>query len=169
MANYNSHPNYNTSKDPAKNGALFGYLGKEDDSWTEDELQKLGVELIEWFFKKRDNIWMQEFFTEEKGILSENVVYLEKKYPKSFGRFVKRGKEIQESRLASMPLAKKIDGNQARFILENKHGWQGKHTADTSSEEEKSALRQLLKATRQFQDSSALNKEDNNNNNESKS
>lgn len=113
-------------------GACYGLLGKPDDSWTEEEAIKLGQELIQWFFITRNNIWVKSFFSEEKGMLHESVDLLERRFP-SFKKFICRARQLQESRLASMPLDKSkkgIDGYHARWMLARHHKgeWEDKPT-----------------------------------------
>lgn len=106
----------------AEKGACHGHLGKPEDAYTEEDAILLGTELIQWFFETRKNIWLKSFFSEKKGMLIGSVQNLERRFP-SFKRFTDRARELQESRLASMPLFKEdgMDGNHARFMLARHH------------------------------------------------
>ncbi len=111
-------------------GAPYGYLGKPEDSWTEEEALQLGVELIKWYFITRKNIWQKTFFTEIAQVDLSLVQDLENRYPK-FKKFTNRARQLQESRLVDMPLDKSkngIDGYHARWVLARHHkgDWQEK-------------------------------------------
>ena len=100
-------------------GGLLGYLGKPDDAYTDEELIKLGQELVTWFFENPMETVIQDFFT-YRGIHKNVVQYLIKKYP-VFHNYYRLAKEIQESRMLKFPFWKKADGPHARFILANNH------------------------------------------------
>jgi len=119
MTSPKGHKPYNGSQ----KGAPYGILGKPDSSWTEEEAIHLGTQLIEWFFKSRMNIWKNNFFTEIAYVDLTMVDDLEKRYP-AFKKFMNRARQLQEARLASMPLDKSkngIDGYHARWMLARHH------------------------------------------------
>ncbi len=119
------HPNYNTSKDPNKNGGAFGYLGKGDDYYTDTELKKLGEGLVKWI-QERNNIWIKYYFCTQ-GISSDTVKRLSER-SQMFKNYLDIAKEIQESKLCTDPYFKRADGNHARFMLARHHKgeWQDK-------------------------------------------
>jgi hypothetical protein len=127
--------------DGCNKGDVYGLLGKPESAWTEEEAIELGQELIKWFFITRKNIWVKQFFAEEKGILNSTVVNLEKQFP-NFKKFTDRARQLQEARLAAMPLDKTkngIDGNHARFILARHHKgeWEDKAVVIHAEDEKK--------------------------------
>lgn len=104
-------------------GAPYGYLAKGENSWTEEEAIQLGVELIQWHFISRKNIWRNVFFTEVAKVDLSLVEDLEKRYA-GFKKFTNRSRQIQESRLVDMPLdktSKGIDGYHSRWVLARHH------------------------------------------------
>lgn len=111
------HPNYNTSKDPLKNG---GYFGRHDGTYLDEELQALGEGLVEWIQQPK-NIFCKGFFA-PKGILWQTVHKLAARSP-MFKEYLDTAKEIQEMKLVSEPYDKdnNKDANHARFILARHH------------------------------------------------
>jgi hypothetical protein len=100
-------------------GAAFGYLGKPQDAYTQEELIKLGKELVEWFGDNPMEVWLQDFFI-YRGISKDVVKHLLRTYP-SFCEYYQQAKDIQESRLNKYPFWKKADGAHARFMLARHH------------------------------------------------
>ena len=112
------HPNFNTSKDPSKNGGISGYLGKPQDYYTDDMLMQLGEGLVDWI-QQKGNIYCKYYFA-VRGILWPMVHQLGKRSP-MFKSYLDTAKSIQESKLVSEPYNKKADGNHARFVLARHH------------------------------------------------
>jgi hypothetical protein len=132
------HPNYNTSKDPAKNGGVSGYLGKGEDYYTDDTLRELGEGLVEWI-QLKGNIYCKYYFA-VKGILWPMVHKLGARSP-MFKSYLDAAKEIQEAKLVGEPYHKKADGNHARFILARHHKgeWEDKQIIVREEDEKKVA------------------------------
>ncbi len=105
------HPPY----EGAEKGGAYGYLGKPENAWTEEELTDLGKELIDWTKKNKDAIYIKEFFA-FRGMLTDKVNYLRNKYP-VFAEYYKSAKDILETRWVKYPFYKKADGNHARWIM----------------------------------------------------
>lgn len=129
------HPNYNTSKDPEKNGGKFGYLGCPDHYFTDLELKELGEGVVNWISDK-GNIWMKYFFA-LKGVHWNTVEKLRAR-SKMFSDYLEMAKSIQESKLISEPYYKKADANHARFILARHHkgDWEDKTTVEQETLDE---------------------------------
>lgn len=119
------HSNYNTSKDPMENGGAFGYLGRGEDYYTDQDLKELGEGLLFWI-QQRQNIWLKYYFA-PKGILWRTVLRLCDRSP-MFKEYIEAAKEIQEAKLCTEPYYRKADGNHARFMLARHHKgeWQDK-------------------------------------------
>lgn len=100
-------------------GATFGYLGKPQDAYTQEELIKLGKDLVEWFSENPTEIWLQDFFI-YRGISKDITKHLVRTYP-FFAEYYEHAKSIQESRLQKYPFWKKADGAHARFMLARHH------------------------------------------------
>ncbi len=100
-------------------GGQFGYLGKPQDAYTQDEVMCLGKEMLEWFAENPQKIWLKDFFI-YRGINANHVNYLKEKYS-SFRELYDLAKEMQEGRLNEQPFWKKADGAQARFMLARHH------------------------------------------------
>lgn len=154
-------------------GAPYGYLAKSEDSWTEEEAIQLGVDLIQWFFKTRKNIWKNVFFTEIAQIDLTLVEDLEKRYP-GFKKFTNRARQLQESRLVDMPLDKSkngIDGYHARWMLARHHKgeWEEQPNITPVDATENLIKSMNLVSYLQSKSGSDLNSADSNINNEDKS
>lgn len=128
------HPNYNTSKDPKKNGGAFGYLGRGEDYFTDQELKELGEGLLVWIQEKH-NIWLKYYFNLH-GIRWETVQRL---YNRSdlFRKYMDISKEIQEGKLCTEPYyhLNKADGNHARFMLARHHKGEWQDKVEVESED----------------------------------
>lgn len=112
------HPNYNTSKDPLKNGGAFGHYGRHEGTYTDEDLEEMGKGLVEWI-QQKGNIYCKYYFS-TKGLLWHMVHKLGARSP-MFKNYLDLAKEIQEAKLVSEPFHKKADGNHARFILARHH------------------------------------------------
>lgn len=156
------HPNYNTSKDPVKNGGVFGYLGRGEDVYTDEELRDLGEGLIEWI-QQKGNIFCKYYFC-TKGILWPMVHKLGARSP-MFKSYLDAAKEIQESKLVSDPYHKKADGNHARFILARHHKGEWEETINVVKEDDENNLGKSMKLVTYLQSKSDLNKAESNINN----
>jgi hypothetical protein len=106
-------------------GASFGYLGRGEDYYTDQELKELGEGVVAWIQDKH-NIWLKYYFA-PKGILWDTVQRLAARSP-MFKRYLSIAKEIQEAKLCTEPYYRKADGNHARFMLARHHKgeWQDK-------------------------------------------
>ncbi len=118
MSTPKGHPNYNTSEDPIENGGLFGYLGKGDNYYTDDELKELGEGLVKWILKK-GNIFCKYYFSPQ-GITWQTVYRLGERSA-MFKEYLNIAKEIQEAKLVTEPYYKKADGGHARYVLARHH------------------------------------------------
>lgn len=112
------HPNRNLSKDPKCNGGALGYLGKQEDKYSIEELHELGRGLVEWI-QQKGNIWCNYYYA-VKGISKTTIRNLRARFP-FFDEYNETAKNIQEAKLLSEPYHKKADGNHARFMLARHH------------------------------------------------
>lgn len=102
-------------------GGKWGFLGKPDDAYTEEELHNLGKELVEWL-SEEENFWFKSFLM-LKGLHKDTLNYLSKKYP-FFKNYLDIAKALQEYKLVHNSFWKKADFNTAKFVLLNNHdGW----------------------------------------------
>lgn len=118
MANYNSHPNYNTSKDKDKNGGSFGYLGRGENYYTDQELKDLGEGVVNWIQQDK-NIWCKYYFAMQG--MSWQMVQKLCARSEMFKEYLDLAKVLQESKLCTEPYYKEADGNHARFMLARHH------------------------------------------------
>jgi len=130
------HPPYPGSE----RGAPFGFLAKDENTYTEEEAIELGVQLINWFFITRKNIWANQFWAEVAQLDLKTVQALEERYPR-FKKFTTRAKQLQEGRLVAMPLNRDegIDGYHARWMLARHHKgeWQDQQVVTANDEQKK--------------------------------
>lgn len=141
MGGPKGHPNYNTSKDPEKNGGSFGYLGRGENYYSDELLEELGKGLIEWI-QQKNNIYCKYYFC-TKGILWRMVSKLGERSP-MFKSYLDAAKEIQESKLCSEPYYKKADGNHARFMLARHHKGEWEDKPMIIKEEEEDSLKKSM-------------------------
>ena len=99
-------------------GGQYGYLGKPQDAYTEEDLIKLGKELVDYMREPR-SIWYKGFCT-RKGMRRNHFEYLKATYP-IFAEYVEHAHEIQEEKLNTHAFWKEADGFHARFLLERFH------------------------------------------------
>ena len=113
---------YNQSDDPDKNGGSFGFLGRGENYYSDAELKRLGLELLEWI-KKDGNIWCKGYFAMLDYPISWDMVKALRKRSPEFDSYVEAAKTIQEYKLLSEPYdyRKKKDGAHARWILARHH------------------------------------------------
>jgi hypothetical protein len=100
-------------------GALFGYLGKPQDAYTEEEIRKIGMELLEWFAENPMEIWVKDFCA-YRGIKKSTLNWFLKNYP-YFSEYYEQAQAIQEGRILKYSLFKKSDWNVGKFILHRTH------------------------------------------------
>jgi hypothetical protein len=91
--------------------------------WTEEKIAQEAALLEEWFENPK-NFYLQTFAT-ERGYTSKFYEKLAEKSP-LFSQTLSRVREIQEARIVSSSLERKFDGNFAKFVLANRHGWREK-------------------------------------------
>ncbi len=140
------HPNYNTSKDPMRNGGAYGFLGKGDNYWTEDDVIELGNGVIEWI-KQDNNIWVRYYFLlRDPPVKWDTVRRLCEKFP-VFKECVEFARSIQEAKLLSEPYdkTKQKDGYHARWMLARHHKgeWEEKSIV-VANDEQKANLENTL-------------------------
>lgn len=112
-------------------GGLLGYLGKPESAYTEEELKKLGEEMVMWFIENPMEVWFKDFFI-YRGIGKRHIECLRDRYP-VFAEYYDHVKSIQESRLNKYPFWKKADGAHARFMLARGHeGYKDTDKEDSS-------------------------------------
>jgi len=163
-----THPNYNVSKDPEKNGGKFGYLGCPENAFTDQELKDLGEGVVDWI-SEEGNIWIKYFFA-LKGIHWNTVEKLKARSP-MFMEYIQMAKIIQESKLVSEPYdqRKKKDANHARFILARHHKQEWEEKPQIITEEQEKKLDTANEFIKFLQSKSDLNMTDSNISNADKS
>ncbi|RPI84525.1 MAG: hypothetical protein EHM34_03470 [Nitrosopumilales archaeon] len=125
-------------------GALFGFLGKGEDYYTDEELHELGNGVIDWI-KQSNNIWLKYYFL-EKNMLWASVQNLMKR-SEQFKKCIEIAKNIQEAKLLTEPYYKLTDGYHARWMLARHHKgeWEEK-TIVTADDAQKSNLEGTMNA-----------------------
>jgi len=156
------HPPYPGSE----RGGEFGYLGRGDDYYTDDELSQLGKGLVEWI-QQKENIFCKYYFC-TKGILWNTVHKLACRSA-MFKSYLDTAKEIQESKLVTAPYFKKADGNHARFVLARHHKGEWEEKPLIIKEEQEQKLEQSMDLITYLQSKSDLNNADSNIINDEKS
>jgi hypothetical protein len=119
-------------------GGIFGFLGKGEDYYTDEELSELGSGLISWI-KEDNNIWIKYYFL-EKNMIWSSVQNLMNRSP-NFKKCIDIAKNIQEAKLLTEPYYKKTDGYHARWMLARHHKgeWEDK-TVVTADDNQKANL-----------------------------
>lgn len=104
----------------SERGGKFGYLGKPEGAFTDEELHELGKGLVEWIAEE-GNIYCKFYFA-KKVILWTTVCAIGRRKP-WFQEYLDAAKQIQECKLCSEPYSKELnkDGAHARFILARHH------------------------------------------------
>lgn len=144
-------------------GGPFGYLGRPEDAYSDEELREIGEGLIKWI-KEKGNIFCKYYFA-NLNMLWYTVQNLCRRSP-MFKAYLDLAKQIQEAKLCTEPYYKKADGNHARFILARHHKgeWEDKFIA--ADEEAKEKLSKAMDLISYLQSKSDLNIEDNTMSNE---
>ncbi len=118
------HANYNTSKDPMKNG---GFFGRHEDTYSDETLHELGLGVVDWI-KQEGNIFLKYYFSTK--MIKWTTVHKLAQRSEFFRDYIDIAKDIQESKLAGEPYdkTKEKDGAHARFILARHHkgDWEDK-------------------------------------------
>lgn len=121
-------------------GGLFGFLGKGEDYYTDEELSELGKGVIEWI-EQDNNIWIKYYFL-KKSMNWQTVMQLMARSP-PFRECIARAKCIQESKLLTEPYdkTKQKDGYHARWMLARHHKgeWEEKNIV-VATEDQKTNL-----------------------------
>lgn len=99
-------------------GGAFGYLGKPQDAYTEEDLHSLGKDLID-YMKEPRNIWAKGFCN-RKGISVDHFKYLINTY-QIFKEYHMQAKSIQEEKIINHSFWKEGDGRFGEFILTQCH------------------------------------------------
>lgn len=88
--------------------------------YTDDEIEKLADEMIEWFTSEENHVWLNDFATSR--LLTRNQLYTFSKRNAKFAHIYAVCKEIQERRLFD---AGRVDKSptMAVFALKNISGW----------------------------------------------
>lgn len=94
-----------------------------DEKYTDEFLENLAKELIEWI-EKNDNFWLGDFAF-QRGFSRQRLSEFEKKN-EVFADAYKRAKDMQESKLVRLGLSKKNNSSMAIFALKNVAGWRDK-------------------------------------------
>jgi hypothetical protein len=103
--------------------------------WTEENILKLGQELITWLKASDDNIWFERFLYEEKDLYPQLIGEMTAKYEK-FAELIKKAKKIQESKIVDMTLKHNINTAMAIFILKNHYSYTDKTQTDITITEQ---------------------------------
>jgi len=99
-------------------GGDFGYLGKPQDAYTEEDLHKLGKDLID-YMKEPRTFWAKGFCN-RKGISVNHFNYLITTY-QIFKEYHAQAKSIQEEKIITHSFWKEADGRFGEFILTQTH------------------------------------------------
>jgi len=99
---------------------------KSAEKWTEEELIKLGDELLEWMLSSKTHIWFKDFFTFEKKMVYRSLVSYLVSISEPFSERIELAKQIQESRLVNGGLTGEILWKASEFILKSNMGWSDK-------------------------------------------
>lgn len=97
-------------------------IGRPEE-WTVERLEEEAEALHEWF-KNPKNYYLQAFAS-ERGYTSKHLeIFAERS--EAFRQTLSRARETQEARIVGNSLERKFDGNFAKFVLANRHGWKEK-------------------------------------------
>ena len=91
--------------------------------WTDERIEAEAIAFEEWL-QNPDNYYFSEFAL-DRGYTNDTLLELAKKSA-LFARTLHRAREIQEKRIVKKSLDRSYDGNFAKFVLANRHGWKEK-------------------------------------------
>lgn len=114
-----------TKKAVSKNTEVLGIPFKEGnkaaEKWTEEKIQELIDEMFAWFKEDEiNNIFLKEFFVNEKDLYSSIVSYLSEKSP-AFSKAIEKACDIQELRLSKNGLLNRYNPGITRLMLAAHH------------------------------------------------
>ena len=102
-------------------GVKGGQLGNTNaEVWTEEEVLKIGNELVEWM-KINSNILFKRFLLTKK--INKSFLSRYKKLYPSFAELLKEAKGWQEVKFLEGGLKKEFDASITKFCLINHHGY----------------------------------------------
>ena len=113
-------------------------------AYTDEEIEKLGDELLEWMESDPKNLWFKDFCV-NKRISGQRISEFAEKN-EYFRWLLSFCKDIQESRMFKAGTSRTI--NPAMFILglKNNHKWQDQHQQQPLSDNELDKLRTMIYA-----------------------
>ena len=91
--------------------------------WTDDRIAQEAIALDAWM-KDENNYYFVDFAL-ERGYTSNTLHELAQKSA-SFSKTFLRAREAQERKIVKESLERRYDGNFAKFVLANKHGYKEK-------------------------------------------
>ena len=109
------------------------------------DLIKMADELIEWFNRDKNNIYLKNFAI-LKGIPASYISKYAKK-SKYFEEKLALAKDIQESRLVQKGLGENVSPNFLMFMLKNTAGWRDRF-ADEKEEKNTPSIKLVLKESK---------------------
>ena len=104
-----------------EDGVQFAQGNKAAEKWTEKKALELGDGLLKWL-KEPDNIFYEEYLIIEKGLYTELLQYLAKKFS-SFLNLMGHAKKIQEIKLLKGGVKADLSSAMTKFVLINNHGF----------------------------------------------
>lgn len=114
-----------TVKRPSMVGNKYavGHGCGRPEEWTQERIEEEAKELEKWFANPKN--YYLNAFASERGYAS-NWYDVMASRSKVFRETLSRAREIQETRIVGNSLERKFDGNFAKFVLANRHGWKEK-------------------------------------------
>jgi hypothetical protein len=112
-----------SASEPSKRERKWG--NQFSKKYTDDEIELLGEEMIEWF-RKRKNIWLHDF-TAQKMIGAQRISEFAERND-YFAYLLGIAKQMQESKL--FKLGKTWTGAMPIFALKNVAGWRDRQEID---------------------------------------
>jgi hypothetical protein len=92
--------------------------------WTEKKSMDLAEELIQWL-QISENIWINTFLIQKKGLYPQLISELGEKYPQ-FSEAIKSAKALQEGKVVKNALQNEYNSTMSIFLLKNNFGWKDK-------------------------------------------
>lgn len=118
MDNNKVHEMNNNRSFTSEQLSKWGAMGGAPRRFTEEEINQIGVLLVEWL-QKDENIFFEEFFLQH-GIYRKLLYEYADRY-ESFSAILKVAKQIQEHKLAKGGLLGKYRDASTIFLLKNYH------------------------------------------------
>jgi len=91
-------------------------------TYSEEQKQQIVSELFEWFYKKPENIFIEDFLLDEKKIFKNDLDFM-MQTDENFKLLITQAKHIELSRLKKHGAGDRLNSSIVNKILINDHNW----------------------------------------------